>query len=135
MTPIREYSPQIRNHSAPKNKPNGAASFSSRSHSHVSFRSLCNKQKTEPLRSRLPNTEQSGSIPRIRDGTAPFYLASQSNTTLRNEGSRSVSFGGVRHARKTKSLGPCIRMSSISRPPPLRLAHVSCHVLPTIRRQ
>jgi hypothetical protein len=40
------------------------------------------KQKTEPLRSRLPNTEQSGSIPRIRDGMAPFYLAPQPNTTL-----------------------------------------------------
>jgi hypothetical protein len=30
------------------------------------------KQKTEPLRSSLPNTEQSGSVPRIRDGTTPF---------------------------------------------------------------
>jgi hypothetical protein len=40
------------------------------------------KQKTEPLCSILPNTEQSGSVPRIRDGTAPFYLASQPNTTL-----------------------------------------------------
>jgi hypothetical protein len=40
------------------------------------------KKKTEPLRSRLPNTEQSGSVPRIRDGTAPFYLAPQPNTTL-----------------------------------------------------
>jgi hypothetical protein len=40
------------------------------------------KQKTEPLRSRLPNTEQSGSVPRIRNGTAPFYLAPQPNTTL-----------------------------------------------------
>jgi hypothetical protein len=40
------------------------------------------KQKTEPLRSRLPNTEQSGSIPRIRDGMTPFYLAPQPNTTL-----------------------------------------------------
>jgi hypothetical protein len=39
------------------------------------------KQKTEPLRSRLPNTEQSGSVPRNRDGTAPFYLAPQPNTT------------------------------------------------------
>jgi hypothetical protein len=35
-----------------------------------------------PLRSSLPNTEQSGSVPRIRDGTAPFYLAPQPNTTL-----------------------------------------------------
>jgi hypothetical protein len=43
------------------------------------------KQKTEPLRSSLPNTEQSGSVSRIRDGTAPFYLAPQPNTTLRNE--------------------------------------------------
>jgi hypothetical protein len=41
------------------------------------------KQKTKSLRSRLPNTEQSGSIPRIRDVTAPFYLAPQPNTTLR----------------------------------------------------
>jgi hypothetical protein len=39
------------------------------------------KQKTEPLRSRLPNTEQSGSVPRNRDGTTPFYLAPQPNTT------------------------------------------------------
>jgi hypothetical protein len=30
------------------------------------------KQKTEPLRSSLPNTKQSGSVPRIRDGTVPF---------------------------------------------------------------
>jgi hypothetical protein len=42
------------------------------------------KQKTEPLRSRLPNTEQSGFVPRIRDGTTPFYLAPQPNTTLKN---------------------------------------------------
>jgi hypothetical protein len=50
----------------------------------VTLRSVhsATKQKTEPLRSRLPNTEQSGSVPRIRDGTAPFYLAPQPNTTL-----------------------------------------------------
>jgi hypothetical protein len=43
----------------------------------VTLRSVhsATKQKIEPLRSRLPNTEQSGSVPRIRDGTAPFYLA------------------------------------------------------------
>jgi hypothetical protein len=40
------------------------------------------KQKTESFRSRLPNTEQSGSVPRIWDGTAPLYLAPQPNTTL-----------------------------------------------------
>jgi hypothetical protein len=56
-------------------------------HSHpaltVTLRSVhsATKQKTEPLRFRLPNTEQSGSVPRIRDGTAPFYLAPQPNTT------------------------------------------------------
>jgi hypothetical protein len=50
----------------------------------VTLRSVhsATKQKTEPLRSRLPNTEQSGSVPRIRNGTAPFYLAPQPNTTL-----------------------------------------------------
>jgi hypothetical protein len=50
----------------------------------VTLRSIhsATKQKTEPLHSRLPNTEQSGSVPRIRDGTAPFYLAPQPNTTL-----------------------------------------------------
>jgi hypothetical protein len=81
MTPIREYSPQIRNHPAPKNQPDGAAPFLARSHSHAPFRSLCNQTKTEPLRSRLPNTEQSGSVPRIKDGTTLFYLAPQPNTT------------------------------------------------------
>jgi hypothetical protein len=40
------------------------------------------KQKIESLRSRLPNTEQSDSVPKIRDGTTPFYLAHQPNTTL-----------------------------------------------------
>jgi hypothetical protein len=40
------------------------------------------KQKTEPLCSRLPNTEQSGSVPRIRDETTPFYLTPQPNTIL-----------------------------------------------------
>jgi hypothetical protein len=39
------------------------------------------KQKTEPLRSSLPNTEPNGSVPRIKDGMAPFYLAAQLNTT------------------------------------------------------
>jgi hypothetical protein len=39
------------------------------------------KQKTEPLCSSLPNTEQSGSVPRIRNGTIPFYLSTQPNTT------------------------------------------------------
>jgi hypothetical protein len=38
-------------------------------------------KKTEPFRSSLPNTEQSGSVPRIRDETTPFYLAPQPNTT------------------------------------------------------
>jgi hypothetical protein len=50
------------------------------------------KQKTEPLRSSLPNTEQSGSVPRIRDGTAPFYLAPQPNTTLMNRSTNSTKF-------------------------------------------
>jgi hypothetical protein len=45
MAPIREYSPQIRNHSAPKKQPDGAAPFPSRSHSHAPFRSLCNQTK------------------------------------------------------------------------------------------
>jgi hypothetical protein len=45
MAPIREYSPQIRNHSAPKNQPDGAAPFPSRSHSHALFHSLCNQTK------------------------------------------------------------------------------------------
>jgi hypothetical protein len=79
---LREYSPQIRNHSAPKNQPDGTAPFLSRSHSHAPFRSLCNQTKTERLRYRLPNTEQSDSVSRIRDGTAPFYLAHQPNTIL-----------------------------------------------------
>jgi hypothetical protein len=50
----------------------------------VTLRSVhyATKQKIEPLRSRLPNTEQSGSVPKIRDGTAPFYLTPQPNTTL-----------------------------------------------------
>jgi hypothetical protein len=38
-------------------------------------------KKTESLRSSLPNTEHSGSVPRIRDGMALFYLAAQLNTT------------------------------------------------------
>jgi hypothetical protein len=52
----------------------------------VTLRSVhsATKQKTESLRSRLPNTEQSGSVPRIRNGTAPFYLAPQPNTTYRH---------------------------------------------------
>jgi hypothetical protein len=75
-------------------------------HSHptltVTLRSIhsATKQKIESLRSRLPNTEQSGSVPRIRDGTAPFYLAPQPNTTL--------GFG-MPKVRKTPSL------SSLSR--------------------
>jgi hypothetical protein len=50
----------------------------------VTLRSVhsATKQKTEPLRSRLPNTEQSGSVSKIRDGTTPFYLTPQPNTTL-----------------------------------------------------
>lgn len=40
------------------------------------------KQKTELLRSSLLNTEQSGSIHRIRDKTVSFYLVHQPNTTL-----------------------------------------------------
>jgi hypothetical protein len=40
------------------------------------------KQKIDLLYSSLPNTEQSGFVPRIRDGTASFYLAPQPNTTL-----------------------------------------------------
>jgi hypothetical protein len=62
-----------------------------RSHSSltVTLRSIysATKQKTEPLCSRLPNTEQSGSVPRIRDRMAPFYLAPQPNTTLASSNS------------------------------------------------
>jgi hypothetical protein len=72
MTPIREYSPQIRNHSAPKNQPDGAAPFPSCSHSHALFHSLCNqtknrvasfqitKHRTERLRSQ--NQRWNGSV-------------------------------------------------------------------------
>jgi hypothetical protein len=45
MTPIREYSPQIRNHPAPKNQPDEAAPFPARSHSHAPFRLLSNQTK------------------------------------------------------------------------------------------
>jgi hypothetical protein len=50
----------------------------------VTLRSVhpATKQKTELLRSRLPNTEQSGFVLRIMDGTASFYLAPQPNTIL-----------------------------------------------------
>jgi hypothetical protein len=53
MALTKEYSPQIRNHPAPKNQPDGAASFPARSHSHAPFRNSATKQKTESLRSRL----------------------------------------------------------------------------------
>jgi hypothetical protein len=82
-----------------------------RSHSAltVTLRSVhsATKQKTEPLRSRLPNTEQSGSVPKIRDGTAPFYLAPQPNTTLINLDSTHVSSTAAmwRHGRKTRMFG------------------------------
>jgi hypothetical protein len=57
-------------------------------HSHPALTvTLCSvysatKQKTKPLCSRLPNTEQSGSVARIKDGTTPLYLAPQPNTSL-----------------------------------------------------
>jgi hypothetical protein len=104
VTLISEYSPQIRNHPTLKNQPNGAAQFPAHSHSHATQVPLSSresvtlqpnkgwsrsvpvhsatKQKTELFRSSLPNTKQSGTVPRIRDGTAPFYLATQPNTTL-----------------------------------------------------
>jgi hypothetical protein len=58
MTPIREYSPQIRNHSTPKNQPDEAAPFPSRS---VLF--------TLP-----PNKKQSRSVPdyQTQNRAAPF---------------------------------------------------------------
>ena len=60
MTPIREYSPQIRNHSAPKNQWDGAAPFQSRSHSHAPFCSLCNqtKNRTAPFQITKHRTER-----------------------------------------------------------------------------
>jgi hypothetical protein len=60
----------------PLQKINGTELLRSNPALTVTLRSVhsATKQKTEPLRSRLPNTEQSGSVPRIRDGTAPFYL-------------------------------------------------------------
>ena len=64
----------------------------------VTLRSVhsATKQKTEPLRFRLPNTEQSGSVPRIRDGTAPFYLAPRPNTTIGAKKARKGNTGGSR---------------------------------------
>jgi hypothetical protein len=81
MTPIREYSPQIG--TIPLQKINRTEPLRSHPALTVAPRSVhsATKQKIEPLRSRLPNTEQSGSVPRIRDVTAPFYLAPQPNTT------------------------------------------------------
>jgi hypothetical protein len=81
MTPIREYFSQIRNHSAPK--INRTEPLRSHPTLTVTLRSVrsATKQKIERLCSRLPDTEQSGSVSRIRDGTTPFYLAPQPNTT------------------------------------------------------
>jgi hypothetical protein len=64
----------------------------------VTLRSVhsATKQKIEPLRSRIPNAEQSGSVPRIRDGTAPFYLTPQPNTTLHSGWYRVVICGKVK---------------------------------------
>jgi hypothetical protein len=58
MTPIKEYSPQIRNHSAPKNQSDGAALFQSRS---VPF-------------TLQPNKKQNRSIPdyQTQNRAAPF---------------------------------------------------------------
>jgi hypothetical protein len=83
MTLIREYSPQIQNH-IPLQKINRTEPLRSYPALTITLRSVhsATKQKTESLRSRLTNTEQSGSVPRIRDGTTPFYLAPQPNTTL-----------------------------------------------------
>jgi hypothetical protein len=82
MALIREYSPQIG--TIPLQKINGTEPLRSNPALTVTLRSVhsATKQKTEPLCSRLPNTEQSGSVPRSRDGTAPLYLAPQPNTTL-----------------------------------------------------
>jgi hypothetical protein len=57
MAPIREYSPQIRNHST--QKINRMEPLYSHPALTVTLRSVhsATKQKTEPLRSRLPNTE------------------------------------------------------------------------------
>ena len=67
----------LRSGTIPLQKINGTEPLRSNSALTVTFRFVhsATKQKTEPLRSRLPNTEQSGSVPRIRDGTAPFHLA------------------------------------------------------------
>ena len=85
MALIREYSPQIG--TIPLQKINGTEPLRSNPALTVTLRSVhsATKQKTEPLRSRLPNTEQSGFVPKIRDGTTLFYLASQPNTILRGE--------------------------------------------------
>jgi hypothetical protein len=74
----------LRSGTIPLQKINGTEPLRSNPALTVTLRSVHSapKQKTEPLRSRLPNKEQSGSVPRIRDGTAPFYLAPQPNTTL-----------------------------------------------------
>jgi hypothetical protein len=74
----------LRSGTIPLQKINGTEPLRSHPALTVTLRSVhsATKQKTEPLRSRLPNTEQSGSVPRIRDRTAPFYLAPQPNTTL-----------------------------------------------------
>jgi hypothetical protein len=74
----------LRSGTIPLQKINRTEPLRSQPDRTVTLRSVhsATKQKTEPLCSRLPNTEQSGSVPRIRDRTAPFYLAHQPNTTL-----------------------------------------------------
>jgi hypothetical protein len=74
----------LRSGTIPLQKINGTEPLRSNLALTVTLRSVhsATKQKTEPLHSRLPNTEQSGSVPRIRNRTAPFYLAHQPNTTM-----------------------------------------------------
>jgi hypothetical protein len=117
VTLIRKYSLQIWNHLTPKNQWDGAAPFSARSYSSPSHPcaaahappsatkknraalfqfTLQPNKKTEPLRSSLPNTEQSGFVTRIRDGTTPLYLAPQPNTIGAKHGWRRASWRGGR---------------------------------------
>jgi hypothetical protein len=74
----------LRSGTIPLQKLNGTEPLRSHPALTVTLRSVhsATKQKTEPLRSRLPNTEQNGSVPKIRDGTTLFYLAPQPNITL-----------------------------------------------------
>jgi hypothetical protein len=104
MTPIREYSPQIRNHSTPKNQPDGAAPFQSRSHS-VPFTLQPNKKQSRSVPDYQPPNRATLFLESGMERLRSTWLLNQTLPNSVLESKALITWGGLKFS--------CLEISSL----------------------